>query len=439
MQVKILILVSLASAVCQGQQEFDPRGPLKLSLKRAIEIGTAAEGNAAIQLADESVKQAQARSIQARSDLLPDVNGSIGSENMTRNLAAMGLSSSSLPRSTGAFNVFDARMTGSQTVLDLAAIRRLQASKATIAAEKSGRNATVDQAAGSIARAYMAALRADAQYEAVEANVALARALLKQAEQQNAAGTGTGVDVTRAQVELANELQRKIAAENDRTRAKLELLRSMGKSLDTEIELADSLILVPASPDPTQAIAQAMQQRSDWKAQFQKERAAGITTSAAKMDRMPSVSAFADYGSTGTGSDAAIPTRTYGVALKVPVLDGGRRKARVAESSSQHRQEQIRTRDLRDQIELEVRLALNALKSADEQVSVAKGGLSLAEKELQQARKRYEVGVANSVEVTDAQTRLARARDNQVQALYSHNLARIAFSEAAGTILEIGD
>ena len=47
------------------------------------------------------------------------------------------------------------------------------------------------------------------------------------------------------------------------------------------------------------------------------------------------------------------------------------------------------------------------------QVKVAQEGLELADNELAQARRRYEAGVANSLEVTDAQTRLERARDNQ--------------------------
>ena len=56
--------------------------------------------------------------------------------------------------------------------------------------------------------------------------------------------------------------------------------------------------------------------------------------------------------------------------------------------------------------------------------------------ELAQARRRYEAGVTNSIEVTDAQTRLDRARDNQVAALYSYNVARIDLSTAMGTIGE---
>ena len=48
-------------------------------------------------------------------------------------------------------------------------------------------------------------------------------------------------------------------------------------------------------------------------------------------------------------------------------------------------------------------------------MKVAKEGLTLAENELNQARRRYEAGVANSIEVTDAQTRLERARDNRLR------------------------
>jgi len=81
-----------------------------------------------------------------------------------------------------------------------------------------------------------------------------------------------------------------------------------------------------------------------------------------------------------------------------------------------------------------VRLALDELRSADDQVKVAKDGLELSENELTQARRRYEAGVANSLEVTDAQTRLERARDNQTVALYNYNLARIDLAQAMGRV-----
>jgi len=84
-----------------------------------------------------------------------------------------------------------------------------------------------------------------------------------------------------------------------------------------------------------------------------------MAASATKMERLPSVAAFGDYGAIGPGFDNALPTRTYGISLRVPVFDGGRRDARRAESASQYRSEKVRTNDLKEQIDLDVRLALD--------------------------------------------------------------------------------
>ena len=91
---------------------------------------------------------------------------------------------------------------------------------------------------------------------------------------------------------------------------------------------------------------------------------------------------------------------------------------------------------LEDQVELDVRLAFDSIRSAAAQVETAREGLQLSENELAQARRRYQAGVTNSIEVTDAQTRLDRARDNLIAALYNYNLARIDLATATGSIRE---
>ena len=73
-------------------------------------------------------------------------------------------------------------------------------------------------------------------------------------------------------------------------------------------------------------------------------------------------------------------------------------------------------------------------QSAEDEVKVAAEGLTLAENELAQARRRVDAGVAISLEVTDAQTRLSRARDNQTAALFHHAQARIEFGQATGAL-----
>jgi outer membrane protein TolC len=236
-------------------------------------------------------------------------------------------------------------------------------------------------------------------------------------------------------VQLANEQQRHLIAENERRQAHLQLLKVMGLTLDTTLELTDKLAYIPGDAVAIEhAMTVALQSRADFKAQQQREEGARLNHTATALERVPSVVGFADYGSIGLVINNAIPTRTYGFAVRLPVFDGGRRDARRAETLSQLQQERIKTNDLRQQIELEIRLALDSLRSAEAQVRVAQEGLELAERELAQARRRYEAGITSSIEVTDAQTRLERARENQINALFGYNLARISLGQAMGTV-----
>jgi outer membrane protein TolC len=420
------------------------RPVLHLSLQRAVELAATPEGNVRLQLANESVKQAEARSGQARAALLPNLDASVSQLNQTRNLAALGIGFNSamagfeIPTFVGPFNTFDVRASVTQSVFDFASIRRFQSSKAAITGAKAERDSTGDQVAAQVVRAYLAAQKAEADVETAEANIELAKAVLRQVEDQKAAGTGVGIEVTRARVQLSNEQQHLLVVKNGRRRAQLELLRAVGLRLDTRFELDEKLGYPTSEPVSEQdALRKALSSRDDLKAQEERQRSARLSGSATAWERLPSIAAVADYGSIGTSINNALPTRTYGVQVRVPVFDGGRRDARRAESQSQYRQEQTRTRDLREGIELEIRLAIDALRSADEQVQVAREGLKLAEEELASARRRYSAGVATSVEITDAQTRLERARDNNVSALFAYNLARVDLAQSQGVIEEV--
>ena len=420
----------------------EERGPLSLSLKRAVEIATSQEGSTPIQLSAESLKQAELRSKEARAALLPDVEGAFSYENRTANLAAMGISLTRLPipgfqfpTFVGPFLTMDARASVTQSVFDVSSIRKFQASKVGVSAARSDSESASEQVAAVVARAYLGAVRADTDVETAQANVMLSQAVLRQAENQKNAGTGTGIEITRARVQLANDQQRLLVTENARRAAHLQLLRAMGVRLDSEVQLTDGLQYVAVDALTLEnARAQALRDRPDYKAQQEREANARLMASATVMERLPSLAAFGDYGSSGSAFSNSLPTRTYGISLKVPLWDGARRDARRAESASQHRAEAIRTNDVREQIELDVRLALDALSSAQDQVKVAKDGLDLAESELEQARRRYQAGISDSLEVTDAQTRLERARDNQTAALYNYNVARIDLAQAMGVV-----
>ncbi len=244
-------------------------------------------------------------------------------------------------------------------------------------------------------------------------------------------------EITRAQVQLANDQQKSLVADNDRRRAALQLLRAMGLNLDAEVVLTDKLSYAEVNVATLEAsMEQARKERTELKAQQQHEEVAKLNYDSVSAERLPSASVFGNYGAIGLAVDSSRATRDVGVTLKVPVFDGFRRDARRAESLSQYRQEKTRTRDIEQQIELDVRLALDSFRSAKAQVQTAQDGLTLAQNEVAQAQRRYQAGVTNSIEVTDAQTRLDRARDNRIAALYNYNLARIDLATATGTIAE---
>ena len=389
-----------------------------------------------------SLKQAQSQANESRAALLPDFESYVQYQNETNNLEAFGfrilntpIAGFQIPSFVGPFGVFDMRASVNQSVFDFSAIRRYQASRVAIEAVKADNEGTRNQVTDQVARAYLAGLRAQASLDTAHANVDLSEALLRLAQSQKEAGAGTGIEITRAEVQLANDRQQLLVAENDLDRTRLQLLKVIGLKLDSPVELTDRLSYIPMDAvDEAKQLTTARENRAEWKAQSRREENARLNYSATKMERLPSVSAFANYGDLGSDVNNLLPTRSIGASVKIPLFDGGRRDARRAESASQYRSEKIRTEDLRDQIELDVRTSIDSLRSADAQVKTAQDGLRLAEKELAQAERRYKAGVTNSVEVTDAQTRLARARDNRVSALYNYNLARIDLGTATGTI-----
>lgn len=427
-----------ATVVCVAQTQ--PQ--MELSLKQAVDLALSPDGATRMKLAKEAITAAEARRGQALSALLPNVDGSTTYANQTVNLRSFGINFAipglgATPSLVGPFSTVDVRATATQSIFDFAAIKRYQASRAGVDQAKLERESETDLTIERISRAYLTALRAQALVEADRANVDLAQQLLDLAQSQKRAGTGTGIEITRAQVQLANEKQQLVVAENELDRASLYLLREMGVTLSAKVKLTDAMEYQPTPLEAAEAALQkAQQNRSDLKAQQKQETAARMNYDAVKWERLPSLAATGNYGAIGLTDGPVLPTRVYGATLRIPVFDGGRRDARRAEAASQLRSQQIRTRDLTQQIDLELRLAMDGIRASETQVQTAREGLALAQNELEQARRRYEAGVTVPLELTDAQSRLARARDNYVAALFSHNLARVDLTSAMGTLAQ---
>src|SRR5581483_10641790 len=319
----LFVLVSAPLWAQDGNQQLLTRPPvLQLTLKQAVQIALAPEGNTRVKLAEEDLKQAGSRSAESRAALLPDFEGYLQYQNETANLEAFGfhfpkvpIPGFVIPTFVGPFSVLDVRATVNQSVFDFSAIRRYQASKVAIEATKADSEGTHDQVTDQVARAYLAGLRAQASLETERANVELSESLLRLAQQQKAAGTGTGIEITRAEVQLANDRQALLVAENDVDKTRLQLLKVIGLKLDNPIELVDRLSYIPMdSVDAAEALATANQHRAELRAQQRRQEGARLNFSATKLERLPSVSAFANYGDIGSSVSNALPTRSVGAS-----------------------------------------------------------------------------------------------------------------------------
>src|SRR5262249_38498954 len=155
----------------------------RLTLKDAVSRALSKEGNARVRLAEETRRQADARARQARAALLPNIDASVTEQSVTRNLQAVGIRLEiPVPRVrpltfVGPFRVFDARATASQAILDLAALRRFKAARATADEAEFESAQTDEEVRRLVARAYLAAARAEAAVETAAADVRLGEAM----------------------------------------------------------------------------------------------------------------------------------------------------------------------------------------------------------------------------------------------------------------------
>jgi outer membrane protein TolC len=139
----------------------------------------------------------------------------------------------------------------------------------------------------------------------------------------------------------------------------------------------------------------------------------------------------------GTRLNNGIPVYNYQATVDVPIFTGGRTHAEIVKSDLQLKVLSEQKADLRNQIALDVKTALLNLKSARNQVGVANLGVRLSNEEVDQARDRFKAGVANNIEVIQAQDALARANDNQIAALYRFNQARADFAKSIGQMEKV--
>ncbi len=414
--------------------------PAVLSLTLSDAIDRALRQNLGVLFGNDAVLSARGESVQERSQLLPNLSARVAESAAQVNLAAQGFQKvagqfgGGFPLVIGPFGVFDTRAYFSQSLLDLNALHSDRAAARNLAAEQFSYQDVREVVVLAVGAMYLDALTAAARVETAEAQVQTAQALQDQAADRRRTGVSPGIDLLRAQVELQTRRQELIAARNALAKQKLVLARAIGLPLDQEFALGDTVPYEAAAmPSVNDALAMALASRADFQSAQARVGAAEERRRAATAQRLPSLTANADYGVIGPTPGQTHGTFTASAALNIPIFTGNKRHGDEMVAQAELDRSRQRLEDLRAQIEQDVRTVALDLQAAADQVAAAQSNVDLAQQTLTQARDRFGAGVSDNVEVVQAQEAVARANESYISSLYDYNLARMQLARATGT------
>jgi outer membrane protein TolC len=457
LQQSILVLLLLALAGSAFAQERSPapslpltspfmggvpsgtNSPTPIAISIADAIRRALEHNLGILQAEESIDRARGARWIALSDLLPHISGGVSESRRKSNLEAFGfpLAGTGFPSVVGPFNVFDARVNVSQSIFDLTAINESRAETHNLAAARHSYRGARDFVVLVSANLYLQTLASAARAETARAQLDTAQALYTQAQDLRQGGIVAGIDVVRAEVRVASDRQRATAAENDYQKGKLQLARVMGLPVGQEYTLSDALPTVPVPEMQLQeALERAYRDRPDFLAAQERVRAAEAMSQAARAERLPSVNLNADYGTIGLTVGSALPTFNISGAVTVPLFQGGKTQGRIIQADTDLRARRNEAENLRAEIYYDVRSAFLDLQATGEELQAATRGRELSNQQLTQSRDRFAAGVANNIEVIQAQEAVTLANEQYIAALYGYNVSKALLARSLGTAEE---
>jgi len=179
-------------------------------------------------------------------------------------------------------------------------------------------------------------------------------------------------------------------------------------------------------------LQRAYSSRADYQASLAQVRAAELSRRAAAAGRYPTLDLNANLGDIGVTPSQSNGTWQVNGGLNIPIFAGNRVHSDVLEADARLKQARSQLGDLRGRIDYEVRSSLLDLTTAAEQVEVAHSSVDLAEQALAQSQDRFTAGVADNLEVVQAQEALAGAHESYIQSLYAHNLSKVELAYAIG-------
>ena len=298
-------------------------------------------------------------------------------------------------------------------------------------------------------RAYWRLYASTRALEVVEQQHSVAIAQLERAERKERVGTGTQVDIVRAQSGVADRVEQIIRSQNDvqlGERALKVLLNLPGLDADSATHFA-----LTSTPDPveysfdaqslnTAAITNRME-LLELELQLARD-AASIAF--AENNKLPLLAMQYTYRINGLGStmDNSIDTltgnnfETWTVGLNAEIPLGNEQRRAALGQSILSRLQRLATRDARQQsITREVYDAVDQLSSTWNRILAAREAVLLSARVLEAEQRQFDAGRSTTTDVLVADTNLADTRLTEIRAIVEYQIAQIDLAVATGTLL----
>jgi outer membrane protein len=284
-------------------------------------------------------------------------------------------------------------------------------------------------------RAYYGVLRAEAVLKVAEETVKARQILTDQVTTLEKNKLKSMLDVSFAQVNLAQAQLLLVQAQNDRKAADAEFATALGLSNPLPFDLDGEPMPTAPPADPTDLIAQALQSRSDLaSARFSHD--AALRYARAERDlRMPTVSATGAAGLT-PAYQAPLSDRyaAAGINVNIPIFNGFLFSARHQEANFRAQAEDQHMRDLADRIGRDVRTAWLDANTAYQRLDVTAQLLKQAGLALDLAQGRYKLGLSSIVELSQAELNLTQAQIADTAAKYDFQIQSAVLAYQTGRL-----
>ena len=421
---------------------------LPLSLDDAIRRGL--QHNLQLALTGQDRRNAAGVRLQAINALLPTITWDAVRSRNQIDLAALGFRPNVLhsfppgflpPSALTSFqpvvtvNLVQAQANLNQSLFDLRAFELYRAARQEILAVDYSDQGSRQDVIQVVAGTYLLVLADEANVTNARGLLATNAEILRQATLSHQAGVSTKLDELRARVQYQQQDQLVIARQNQLEKDEIALKREIGLPADQVIHLTDRAPYADFDAMPLdQARREAYAHRQDYLQMQARLRSAQFQSRAARYERLPTLTFGGNYGVTGTVGGLYHGTFLAQGTLSVPLFREAKLRGDHDVADARTRQTLSQMAALKNQIDAELRDDMLDIAAAQQLVQVARSNVDLSQASLNDATDRYKNGVADDLEVVQAQAVLSAAQAQMVNSLYQFNQAKLSLARNMGML-----